>query len=76
MRKIVRAVLICAFILSSAFAMAGDQNRVVYVAGSGSGKKYHLENCRTLRNSEKIEITVENAKKRGYSACGVCKPGD
>jgi hypothetical protein len=53
-----------------------DQSRIVYIAGSGNGKKYHVEDCRTLRNSTKIEVTVEDAKNRGYTPCGVCKPGE
>jgi hypothetical protein len=75
MRKI-RAIVLLVAVIGLVPLFAGDQSRIVYIAGSGNGKKYHLESCRTLRNSEKIEITVEEAKGRGYSACGVCKPGD
>ena len=38
-----------------------------------SGKKYHLGNCRTVKNvSEKI--TLERAKALGLGPCMVCKP--
>ena len=36
-------------------------------------KKYHLENCRTLRG-EKEAIDLNEAIKNGYEACKVCKP--
>jgi hypothetical protein len=77
-KRIARIILIVALIsLIPVFAVFGaDQARIVYIAGSGNGKKYHLEDCRTLRNSTKVEITVEEAKKRGYTPCGVCKPGE
>ena len=52
------------------------QERVVYITTSGNGKRYHLEDCRTLRNSVKAEISIQEAKQRAYTPCGVCKPGE
>ena len=77
-KRIAQVMLIVALIgLIPVFAVFGtDQARIVYIAGSGNGKRYHYEDCRTLKNSVKVEITVEDAKKRGYSPCGVCKPGN
>jgi micrococcal nuclease len=43
----------------------------VYVAPSG--KKYHREDCRTLRGS-KIAVSLSDAARSGYSPCSVCKP--
>ena len=45
--------------------------KVVYIAKTG--KKYHLENCRTLRG-EKEAIDLNEAIKNGYEACKVCNP--
>lgn len=36
-------------------------------------KKYHLENCRTLRG-EKEAIDLNEDIKNGYEACNICKP--
>lgn len=45
--------------------------KIVYIAKTG--KKYHLENCRTLRG-EKEAIDLNEAIKNGYEVCKVCKP--
>lgn len=45
----------------------------VYVGSKG--RKYHLKNCKTLRTSKTLtSYTIEEAKAKGYSACGVCNP--
>lgn len=46
-------------------------NITVYITKTGS--KYHRGNCRYLRKS-KIPISLEEAKRRGYTPCSVCKP--
>ena len=48
-----------------------ETEKIVYIAKTG--KKYHLENCRTLRG-EKEAIDLNEAIKNGYEACKVCKP--
>lgn len=48
-----------------------DIEKVVYI--SKTGKKYHLENCRTLR-TEKEAIDLDEAVKTRYEACKVCNP--
>ena len=48
-----------------------ETEKVVYIAKTG--KKYHLENCRTLRG-EKEAIDLNEAIKNGYETCKVCKP--
>ncbi|WP_242003608.1 hypothetical protein [Brachyspira aalborgi] len=48
-----------------------DIEKIVYIAKTG--KKYHLENCRTLRG-EKEAIDLNEAIKNGYEVCKVCKP--
>ena len=48
-----------------------DAEKIVYIAKTG--KKYHLENCRTLRG-EKEAIDLNEAIKNGYEVCKVCKP--
>ena len=37
------------------------------------GKRYHYRTCRTVRNSYR-EITIKQARKRGYTPCQVCDP--
>ena len=48
-----------------------DAEKIVYI--SKTGKKYHLENCRTLRG-EKEAIDLNEAIKNGYEACKICNP--
>ena len=48
-----------------------ETEKIVYIAKTG--KKYHLENCRTLRG-EKEAIDLNEAIKNGYEVCNVCKP--
>ena len=48
-----------------------DIDKIVYI--SKTGKKYHLENCRTLRG-EKEAIDLNEAIETGYEACKVCNP--
>ena len=48
-----------------------ETEKIVYIAKTG--KKYHLENCRTLRG-EKEAIDLNEAIKNGYEACKICKP--
>ena len=48
-----------------------ETEKIVYIAKTG--KKYHLENCRTLRG-DKEAIDLNEAIKNGYEACKICKP--
>lgn len=47
------------------------QSTTVYV--TKTGEKYHRGSCRSLRKS-RIETTVAQAKRDGYTACKLCKP--
>lgn len=47
------------------------QSATVYI--TKTGEKYHLGSCRSLRKS-RIETTVAEAKRRGFTACKICKP--
>ena len=47
-------------------------SQTVYI--TDTGQKYHTENCRHLSQS-KIEIEIQKAISKGYTACKVCKPG-
>lgn len=51
------------------FALA--QDKTVYI--TDSGKKYHSKNCSNAKTGKK-GINLDEAKKQGYTACGVCKP--
>jgi hypothetical protein len=45
---------------------------IVYITKSGT--KFHRSTCRTIKKSKKIEISRQDAVKKGYAACKVCKP--
>ena len=38
-----------------------------------SGKRYHVQNCRTVNNIKEY-LTREEAESQGYTPCGICKP--
>ena len=41
----------------------------------GGGKKYHRIGCGKLNCSHRVdEVTVAEARARGYTACKVCQP--
>ncbi len=48
-----------------------EASKTVYI--TNTGEKYHNEGCKSLSKS-KIPISLEEAKKKGFSACGICKP--
>jgi micrococcal nuclease len=52
-------------------SQAAGGETTVYV--TNSGKKYHRENCRSLRRS-KIALPLEDAAKSGYGPCSICNP--
>ena len=52
-------------------AKPDPQAETVYV--TKTGERYHRESCRSLRKS-RIETTVADAKRNGFTACKVCKP--
>jgi hypothetical protein len=63
-----RLALILSILVLSYFSYS----QTVYV--TRTGEKYHDDGCRYLSKS-KIEITLADAKDKGYTACSVCKPG-
>jgi hypothetical protein len=50
---------------------AGKNDSTVYI--TETGKKYHRESCKYLNDSKK-PISLEDAKKQGYTPCTVCNP--
>lgn len=48
-----------------------DTSPIVYITNTGN--KYHLSGCKYLADS-KIQTTLNEAKKKGYTACTVCNP--
>ncbi len=68
MKKLLLTLLVLIVAVSTAFA-------TVFV--TPKGKKYHVENCSTLSRSKVIhEVSIEQAKSMGYTACKVCKGRD
>ncbi|MDR2371010.1 MAG: thermonuclease family protein [Treponema sp.] len=53
------------------FLLAADGNTTVYVTNTGI--RYHRENCTSLRSSKR-SIRLEDAVRRGYGPCGICRP--
>ena len=51
-------------------SQSAEQDTTVYV--TKTGKKYHLDGCRSLSKS-KIPISLSEAKAR-YEPCGICNP--
>lgn len=47
------------------------ENDMVHI--TETGEKYHREGCRYLKDSD-LEITREEAEKRGLTPCGKCRP--
>ena len=55
------------------YAAGAAADKKVYIADSG--KKYHCQDCRTLKKTKKLtELTEEEAQAKGYEACKVCNP--
>lgn len=50
-----------------------SENKGITVYVTPTGKKYHLAGCRTIKNSS-TPISLQDAKNKGYDACGVCHP--
>lgn len=76
MARITKFALPILLALAASYATAQPKNppqnkkSLVYV--TESGKKYHVKNCRLKHGSK--GITLEEAKKKGYKPCEVCKP--
>ena len=68
LRSVVNASLILAILFIASIASTAQ---TVYI--TKTGKKYHTENCRYLRLS-KYQISLQDAKTRGYEGCLVCSP--
>ena len=66
MKKMMIAGL-CMMILTVSSLAFAEQ---VYV--TERGKKYHKENCRTIKNREVTAIEEEDAIEQGYEPCGRC----
>ena len=67
MKKIITFMTILTIIISSNVIA----ENIVYI--TKTGKKYHIKNCRTIKE-EAYKISLSEAKYRGYTPCKVCKP--
>ncbi len=54
------------------FVSAAALSQTVYK--TPSGKKYHLENCHTVKNTSEA-LSISEAIDLGLDACKICKPG-
>ena len=75
MKRFVLIALLALFCACPAFAdepkKVPDSKVTVYVGDRS--RKYHYQDCRTLRGKQ-YAITLAQAKKQGLKPCGVCKP--
>ncbi len=71
MKPIFKTIL-SAFIIILLFS-ARAYSQTVYV--QETGKKYHMKNC-SVAGTGKKGMSIDEAKKAGYTACKVCKPDD
>ena len=62
-----KSISILFFLFSFIFA----KSQTVYY--TPSGKKYHTENCRMVKNVS-YKINVNSALEKGLTACKICKP--
>lgn len=62
-------ILLLIFLLSIISVSSAAQT----VYKTPSGAKYHLGNCRTVKNVSE-EISIEKAIESGLQPCKVCKP--
>ena len=45
------------------------------VYAAGKGKRYHYDSCRYVRKrTDRVKLTIPQAKARGLTPCKVCKP--
>lgn len=66
-KRVLFAVLVFTIILSFQEVLS----QTVYI--TKTGKKYHSENCSSLRKSS-IPIDLKEALSKGYNACSKCNP--
>ncbi|MDR1446763.1 MAG: thermonuclease family protein [Treponema sp.] len=71
MNRLIPVFILCLLPLLNCAGGENAAEQKVYV--TASGKKYHLENCSSLRRS-KIAISLGDAVKSGYGPCSICKP--
>jgi hypothetical protein len=75
--KLTRLVIVALLALAPAMIVAravpqATGEEIVYV--TKSGKKYHLEDCRTLKGKTKFTMKLKDAVDGGYEPCKVCHP--
>jgi len=71
MKRVFAGILILFFISGTVLFAQNADKITVYI--TKDGEKYHKGTCSSLKKS-KIPITLEDAKKRGYEPCKICKP--
>jgi len=71
MKRVFAGILILLFISGTVLYAQNTDKITVYITNTGG--KYHKATCGSLKKS-KIPIALEDAKKRGYEPCKVCKP--
>ena len=65
------SIILLLLIQGCAFSQAEEKN---VVCVTKTGKKYHTESCRYLKDSS-FRIDMKKAIQLGYTPCSVCKPG-
>jgi len=66
---------ILSFLLFALFYLTVNLSQAQTVYVTEGGKKYHMKNCSVVSTGKK-GLELNDAKKKGYSACSVCKPDE
>ena len=70
--SLILALIFIAALAITAYAATAPGDTLVY--RTASGKKYHTMTCSQLNGKESIEITLEEAVKKGLEPCSKCNP--
>ena len=75
MRRTISFIAVFTFAFCLVAVAAEEPKKEVKVYVTKDGKKYHLADCRYVKDKKDLtEYTVTEAKKKGLEACKVCKP--
>lgn len=70
--KKITVLLLLFVLLASQSSDAQSKSKEVY--RTKKGEKYHLKECKTIKDKKAYKVTLKEARKKGFQACKVCKP--
>lgn len=72
-KQFIKVTTLTFFLVFGSFNLASAQTKSETVYITDTGHKYHKGKCHHLKYS-KHKIDKKSARKKGYTACKVCKP--